>query len=143
MKNLILATFLAIFFILPSDSKADLFQSEPDTLYVPACADLGIITVEIFSNPNLCLGEFSIRAKVGNAGEAASGPCDIGFYLSDTQFEQLVRIEGIEPSGYIFTDWIDISLPSPGQYVLVVCADVNDEIPEIDETNNCTMRTFN
>jgi len=93
----------------------------------------------IYPNPPLELG-YLINATVTNLGTADAGSFNVSFsvHLNETEIPEYGRKKTISglAQGVNETAWFDFRPEDYGNYTLVIEVDCDNDVPEIDETNN-------
>ena len=117
------------------------FQSQPNTVTVPHCPDLGIVQVIQDPAEIPCTGQVRFKAIVGNIGQGAADSSSVVFAIPMTQIVEVVNIGPLAPGAQVETEWVNMTLPA-GEHILVACADARQVIAEADESNNCTLRNM-
>jgi len=108
----------------------------PDTLIVPACADL--LVIPSGNLPIACGAVTRLRVRVQNLGTEPAAPTATSISLDGVLAGQ-VSTPAVAPGAEVWTDWLTISRP-PGRYIISGCADVGNQVAESDETNNCSQQ---
>ncbi|PXF52813.1 MAG: hypothetical protein C4B56_04580 [Candidatus Methanophagaceae archaeon] len=119
----------------------------------------GVIKVNINEGPDLVISESGvsippllvnktneINVTVWNNGTAAASPVNVSFFVSkgnETEYENETRItDSLQPKKFINVPF-SWSPTSEGSYNITVSADYDDEIKELNESNNnLTMTVF-
>jgi Tol biopolymer transport system component len=90
--------------------------------------------------------EMAINVAIGNPSAAEAKDVDVSIYLwnADNQLEWLKseRIPSIAPGSSELTSAVWDSTGKVGENRVVVVIDAEDNIPEVDETNNMAFRDF-
>ncbi len=96
----------------------------------------------IYPNPSLEFG-YQINATVANQGTADAGSFNVSFsvYLNETEVPEYGRKKTISglAQNVNETVWFDFRPEEYGNYTLVIEADCNNYVAELDETNNVKM----
>ena len=84
--------------------------------------------------------QYNVRFRVMNQGYQPSGKCEVGIYLGET-LSRTISIGPIKPYHIDSIITVGPFLASDTPADIKVCADINNVIAEIDESNNCIQRT--
>jgi len=95
-------------------------------------------------NPIASEEPFTVSFMINNKGNTSGSACSIGMYLSeDNEWNSTDRMltqmkfPAIPADKSIFTEAGIYESFTPGKYHLIVCADINSEVKEESELNNC------
>lgn len=112
------------------------YSVAPDTIQVPACPDLVVLGAE-YSGWTVCGLPAEVRVEVGNTGVDPAAPSMTSVHVDGVEAGRAM-VAGIPPGTSRWTSWVPIDpKPPPGQHVVSWCADVEQEVAEEDEGNNC------